>query len=114
MKMAAALPAADTKRTGMQDIQKRLIDEPAAPIIAVVMLDSAQTTIDHLKHTKTPTLRILHIEPLLRTGERDIAVRLMTEAYRNRTTEQLELPLFDEIVKDLDLFGDSQYEEESP
>ena len=109
--MATALPAADTKRNGMVDIQKRLIDDPAAPIIAVVMLDSAQTTIDHLKHTKTPTLRIMHIEPMLLTAQRDIAVRLLTEAYRDRTTEQLELPLFNSIVGEPDTFGDEGYQD---
>lgn len=103
MKMASALPATETKKNGLYDIQKKLVDQPDQPLIAVVMLDSSQTLLDHIKHTKTPTLRILHIEPMLRADERRVAVALLTEAYQNRTTEQLELPLFESIIDGIEI-----------
>jgi len=90
MKMASALPGADTRRNGLININKQLVEEPAKPLVCIVILDSNQTLIDHDKHTRTATIRIHHIEPLLTVASRREAVELLSNAYRARTTEQLE------------------------
>lgn len=93
MKMAAALPDADSNRNGLEQLTKSLVEEPDKPIMAVVLLDSSVTTVDHIKHTRTPTVRIVHIEPMVTRGMRREAAELITRAYAARTSEQLELPL---------------------
>lgn len=93
MKMASALPDYDSKKNGLEQLTKRLVDRPDQPIIAIVVLDSSQTTVDHIKKTRTPTVRIMHIEPMITAGTQDDARRLLAQCYRARTSEQLELDL---------------------
>lgn len=96
MKMATALPDAKSRRNGLHDLAGQLTRSPEKPILVVAVVDSSQMMVDHDKHTKTPTVRVLHVEPLLDGGARRIAHSLLTEAYMRRTTEQLDLP-FDEF-----------------
>ena len=91
MKMASALPSIESRRNGLHGINRQLVEEPEKPLVCIVILDSSQTLIDHDKHTKTATVRIHHIEPLLTVDGRREAVELLSNAYRARTTEQLEL-----------------------
>ena len=91
MKMASALPSGDSRRNGLLDINRQLVEEPTKPLVCIVILDSNQTLIDHDKHTRTATVRIHHIEPLLTVSGRREALELLTTAYKARTAEQLEL-----------------------
>ena len=95
MKMAAALPAADTRRNGLDDVLKHLVETPDKPILAIVVLDSDEMLVKHSKKTATPTVRILHCEPMLTGHDRQVAHSLLLTAYMNRTAEQLELPYED-------------------
>lgn len=90
MKMAAALPAPETKRNGLEDINRQLVEEPTKPLVCIVILDSNQTTLDHDKKTRAATIRIKHIEPMLSVAARREAVDLLVAAYMARTSEQLE------------------------
>jgi hypothetical protein len=92
MKMAAALPT-DTRKNGMGEVADLLVRYPDRPILCLVWLDSNQLQIDHDKHTKTPTARVKHIEPLISEYDHDTAVGLLHRAYLGRTSEQLELDL---------------------
>lgn len=92
MKMAAALPG-DSRKNGMGEVADLLVRYPDRPILCLVWLDSNQLQIDHDKHTKTPTARVKHIEPLISEYDHDTAVRLLHRAYQARTSEQLELDL---------------------
>lgn len=90
MKMASKLPGEESKRNGLFDISRALVEQPDKPLVCIVVLDSSQTLLDHDKHTKEPTIRIQHIEPMRTISARREAVELLTDAYRARTTEQLE------------------------
>lgn len=105
MKMASALPPASSNRNGMIGVVDKLIKTPDEPIVCIVIVDSSQTLEDHYKHTKTPTISITHIEPMIEPGMRQRVLETLQQAYRNRTTEQLELPLFEDDPRMLDLAG---------
>jgi hypothetical protein len=91
--MASPLPDYDSKKNGLEQLTKALVDNPSNPIIAIVVLDSSITTIDHTKKTRTPTVRITHIEPMITAGTQEEARDLLERCYRARTSEQLELDL---------------------
>lgn len=91
MKMAPALPSVDSRRNGLNDLTRQLVEEPTKPLVCIVILDSNQMLVDHDKHTRTPTARIHHIEPMLTRDMRTVAIELLTKAYTTRTHEQLEL-----------------------
>lgn len=93
MKMAAALPAEETKKNGMGQVRDLLIQYPDRPIVVVAILDCAQVLTDNRKHTKVPTAGILHIEPMVDQMDHLSAERLLRRAYLARTKEQLELEL---------------------
>lgn len=99
MKMATAVPPGP--QNGLNDLMGMLVDRPDNPLICVVVLDSSQTLIDHIKHQRTPTIRVKHIEPMLREDEQDRALGLLTDAYKRRTSEQLEFDYeFEPIRRD--------------
>jgi hypothetical protein len=101
MKMAAALPDHKSRRNGLDDLARMLVDNPDQPLVCVVVLDCSKTEIDHDKATKTPTVRVKHLEPMLRVEDQDRAVTLLTDAYKRRTSEQLELDYeFEPIGRD--------------
>ena len=92
MKMATTLPA-DSRKNGMGEVADLLVRYPDRPILCLVWLDSNQLMVDHDKHTKTPTARVKHIEPMIDEYDHEAAVRLLHRAYLGRTSEQLELDL---------------------
>lgn len=101
MRMAAALPDPKSRRNGLDDLTRLIVERPDQPMVCVVVLDCSKTEIDHDKHTKTPTVRIQHLEPMLREEEQDRAITLLTDAYKRRTSEQLELDYeFEPIRRD--------------
>ena len=101
MKMAAALPDPKSRRNGLDDLARMMVENPDQPLVCVVVLDCSKTEIDHDKHTKTPTARIKHLEPMLLDRDQKAAVELLTHSYRRRTSEQLELDYeFEEIRRD--------------
>jgi len=101
MKMAAALPDYKSRRNGLDDLARMLVDDPDQPLICVVVLDCSKTEIDHDKSTRTPTVRIKHLEPMLNRGDQQAATELLTDAYKRRTSEQLELEYeFEPIRRD--------------
>jgi hypothetical protein len=92
MKMASALPT-DSGHNGMDQVRDLLLQYPDRPIIAVVVLDCESTMTHHKKHTRVPTISVLHIEPMVDAVDHHSADRLLRRAYLARTAEQLELPL---------------------
>jgi hypothetical protein len=92
--MATGLPDEDSKKNGLVGVMKTLIEHYQDEIIAVVVLDSSGLNIDHVKHTRTPTVRVKHIEPMITAAMVEQAQELIGRAYRDRTSEQLELDLF--------------------
>lgn len=97
MKMASKLPDADSKRNGLLDLTKKLVDDPEGMVVCVVLVDASQILLDVDKRTRTPTIRVQHIEPLTDRAAARAAMDLLGTAYRGRTSEQLELPLFDDL-----------------
>jgi len=102
MKMAAAMPDANSRRNGLDDLMQMLVDEKRdGEIVCVVVVDASQVLIDRVKHSRTPTIRVLHLEPMLTEDEQAQAVGLLTDAYKRRTSEQLELDYeFEPIMRD--------------
>ena len=102
MKMAAALPDVASRRNGLNDLVRMLADEKRDDqIICVAVVDASQVLVDKVKHSRTPTIRILHLEPMLDRGEQISATNLLTDAYKRRTSEQLELEFeFEPIRRD--------------
>lgn len=101
MKMAAALPDHKSRRNGLDDLARLMVEDPDQPLICVVVLDCSKTEIDHDKATKTPTIRVKHLEPMLNRDEQKVATELLTDAYKRRTSEQLELEYeFEPIRRD--------------
>jgi len=90
MKMAAKLPETSAQN-GLYGVHKRLIQAPTEPLLCLVIVDSNQTLEDHDKHTKTATIRVRHIEPMCTGKDIYEAQQLLQRAYRDRTSEQLEL-----------------------
>ena len=102
MKMAATMPDAASRRNGLNDLMRMLVDEKRdGEIICVAVVDASQVLIDRVKGSRTPTIRVLHLEPMLDETEQDRAVTLLTDAYKRRTSEQLELEFeFEPIGRD--------------
>lgn len=94
MKMASALPDPQSKKNGMDQVRELMMRYPDRPVLAVVSLDCASLNVDYRKGgARTPTVGILHIEPMVEVSEHSRAESLLRAAYLRRTSEQLELPL---------------------
>jgi hypothetical protein len=102
MKMATAMPDVASQRNGLNDLVRMLADEKRDDqVICVAVVDASQVLVDKVKHSRTPTIRVLHLEPMLSRDEQDQAVALLTDAYKRRTSEQLELEYeFEPIQRD--------------
>lgn len=101
MKMAAALPDPKSRRNGLDDLARLVVDDPERTIVCVAVVDCSQILEDIDKATKTPTVRVKHLEPMLTREMQVAATELLTDAYKRRTSEQLELEYeFEEIRRD--------------
>lgn len=102
MKMAATLPDVTSRKNGLNDLVHTLADEKRdGEVICVVVVDASQVLIDKVKHTRTPTIRVVHLEPMLTESDQAMALGLLTGAYKQRTSEQLELEYeFDTFTRD--------------
>lgn len=94
MKMASKLPDEKSRNNGLEGLTLKLVDDPTGVVVCVVLVDASQILLDVDKHTKTPTVRVQHIEPMTDEHGQSRALELLRRAYMDRTSEQLELDLF--------------------
>lgn len=94
MKMASKLPDERSRNNGLEGLTTKLVDDPTGVVVCVVLIDASQILLDVDKHTKTPTVRVQHIEPMVDEHGHTHALELLRRAYMDRTSEQLELDLF--------------------
>lgn len=86
--MSVNLSAQFTKEerhlNGLLGIEKQLIDDPRARRLIVAEVDTKFIKEEIDEGIRTPTVRLVHIEPLSGEAAED-ARRLLNEAYKDRT-----------------------------
>lgn len=101
MKMAAALPDYKSGRNGLDDLAKNMVGDPEREMLCIVLVDCSQILLDVDRASRTPTIRVKHLEPMLLEDDQRVALGLLTDAYKRRTSEQLELEYeFETIHRD--------------
>jgi hypothetical protein len=93
--ISAAFKKDSRDLNGLESIVQELIDSPLDRRVIVAMVEVIRTTIDHRDGgTRTPTVKLLQIEPL--AGDvAEQAQKLLAEAYTARTGMSHEPTLFD-------------------
>lgn len=102
VKLTSALPKAD-EANGLAAIADRLVADPHAMHVAVVVLDCSQVTTDTDTDDKVPTARVRRIEIVDDGEDKDRLRALAQRAFEKRTGKTvLPLDLEDELR---DAFG---------
>lgn len=98
VRLAGRLP--NHPRNGLDAIHRALVAQLDGPadqgVVAIVRIGTKAVERDADSRESFPLLRLLHIEPIKDEADEQIALDLLTKAYRARTNEMPELPYDDQ------------------
>lgn len=99
VKLSGKLPEMGTDN-GLEPIRVQLIHQPDDPVFAVVMLKTIEDRRNYETGVRTPTIRVVRIEPLISPAYETRAQDLMNDAYGTRTgNDPLPFGMTVEVVK---------------